>query len=511
MTKALYRFNKQCLCVGTSMPFGRIKKTPAEDYTKYILGPRLEDSKVQFEIQLLIHKAHVVMLAEQGILTTDEATEILTAISLLENEGVDGLNLDCHRDLYMATEAYVVEQIGEVGGKMHIGRSRNDLAAASTRMFIREKINSIIEDIIELRKAFLELAKSHVDTVMPGYTHWQQAQPVTLGHYLVAHVHALERDTVRLENTYKNVNLNPLGAGALATTGFPINRYRTMELLGFNGLIENSYDAVASRDYMAEMAAALAILMSNESRLVEDLLIWLTNEFSVIELSEEYAGTSSIMPQKKNPASLELTRAYAAHGIGELTAILCMLKGIPYSHVTDWSQASTALRYAIDLSTAVLRVMKGVISTLTINRQLMLERATEGFSTMTELADVLVRDKGLSFRTAHEIIAHVVMEALNEGKDAREITRKMIDRAAIQVIGKELKLTKETIRKALDPVENVKIRSVTGGPASGEVERMIKNSRDQVKKDERRLAERRMKIESAYQRLRAYSFPPKGR
>jgi argininosuccinate lyase len=325
-----------------------------------------------------------------------------------------------------------------------------------------------------------------------------------LAHYLVALTNAFERDCVRLRNAYGNTNLCPLGAAALATTGFPIDRYRTAELLGFDGLIRNSYDAVASRDFIPETVGALAIFMSNISRFMEDLIIHNTFEFSTIKISEQYASGSSIMPQKRfNPLALEHCRGKAGHIIGDLTAILTIMKGIPFSHCRDTAgELNQALWHAIDQTMGVMRVVAGVVSSFDVNAELMLKRAAEGFSTVTDLADTLVRDWGFPFRVAYEIVKQTVADASHRGLDARGITSDMLDAAALRVVGKPLKMCQEEIRRILHPRENLSIRTVVGGPEPNEVRKMIDASWKSVEGEEAMLAKRRQRLEEACGKLK---------
>jgi len=476
--------------------FGRAKKPTAPE----ILEVRSRRSKprplgvASYYCQALIHRAHVVMLTEQGILTREETARILEGIKEVEREAEEDERLTS----YMSTEAALIGKVGEVGGKMHIGRSRNDLAQTQRRMFYRDEIERLIGAVIEYRRALLRVAEENLDAVMPGYTHWRQAQPVTLGHYLVAHADAAGRSVERLEDLYKRTNLNTLGSAALAATGWNIDRSRTMELLGFDGLCENSYDCVAAHDYVIEFASAIVIHMSNLSRLAEDLQIWSSDEFGMIDLDEAYAGTSSIMPQKKNPSSLEMVKGFAAESIGALVKVASSVKGVAYTNVGD----RMALE-PVTMETAIgsTKIMSGVVSTLTPMKEVMLSKVSKGFSTMTELADTLVRSYGISFRQAHDIIANITSKAISEGKSAEQITVEMIEDAALESIGKRLEMSEEELRLATDPFENVRRRKVVGGPAPEEVKRMIDDRYVKIDIEESRHRERQDRLEKAYQRL----------
>ncbi len=277
--------------IGSVAAAQRLEKGPAEEVVEYLNKPRLKKALDDLFVPVSrINQAHVVMLAEQKIINGDEAGDILNVLAEIESTAVDELPWDESKDLYMNLESWVIERCGEeVGGKIHIGRSRNDLYATAYRMAIRRKLRAITEALVILAKQELALADRHVDTLMPGYTHLQHAQPITFGHYLTGHAQALSRDIERLEQAYAFTNLNPLGAAALATTGFPLDRVRTTELLGFDRPIANSLDAVASRDYILDILSAVAITLSDVSRLAEELILWNTLEFGMAEVADEYA------------------------------------------------------------------------------------------------------------------------------------------------------------------------------------------------------------------------------
>ena len=440
--------------------------------------------------QVLIHRAHTVMLAEEEIISREEAALIIEGIKKVEMEAETNPKLVG----YMSTETALIKEIGEVGGKMHIGRSRNDLGHTQRRIYYRDQINRVITVLIEFRRRLIDTAEENLDTVMPGYTHWRQAQPITLAHYIMGHVEAAGRSVQRLEDIYRRANICPLGSAAFAGTGWPINRHRTMELLGFDGLLENSHDGVATIDYYLELSAALAIHMSNLSRLAEDLQIWSSDEFKLLELSEAYAGTSSIMPQKKNPLILEQVKSYAAESLGAMVSVFTSMKGTSYTNIVDRTMLEPV---TIDTVVGSTNVMSGVVQTLIPLKENMRQRLREGFSTMTDLADTLVRTHDLSFRQAHDIIVHVTVEALNEDKKAEEITPEMITKAAENVVGKPLKISAELLDQSIDPVLNVKRRNIIGGPAPESVKKMILNQRRPLMKEEKQQAERTNRVNQA--------------
>ena len=434
------------------------------------------------------------MLAEENIITEEEASKIITGIKNIEKQA----KTDPRLVTYMSTETALIKEIGEIGGKMHIGRSRNDLGHSQRRLYYRDQVNRFIGAVIEFRKKLTETASRHLDVIMPGYTHWRQAQPITLAHYIMAHVEAAGRTVERLEGIYSRTNLSPMGSAAFAGTGWPVNRLRVMELLGFDDLIENTHDGVAATDYYMELSAAVSIHMSNLSRLAEDLQVWSSDEFKLIELDEAYAGTSSIMPQKKNPLILEQVKSYSAEAIGATVCTLASMKGVSYTNTVDRVMLDPVI---IDTAVGSSFVMAGVVKTISPIRKNMMKRLSEGFSTMTDLADTLVRLYRISFRQAHDIIVHVIVESLRNGVLAENITSEMIERASTEIVGKALKVPEESLQQALNPVLNVNRRNGIGMPAPESVRVMIQSQNDRANDEERRLNTRLNKLKRAKEKL----------
>ncbi|MFX0200654.1 MAG: argininosuccinate lyase [Candidatus Hodarchaeota archaeon] len=477
---------------------GRLRKGLHPSVVKHITEPYLHAAKNDLIHHFSIHKAHVIMLKEQKILTPDETRLILEGLSELESNDIYAGTLDVGTDLYMNLEALLINRVGEAGGKMHIGRSRNDLYATCVRMVVRDQILTTADLLSLLVQVILEVARTNCNTVMPGYTHWQHAQPVTLAHYLTGITQALGRDLERLIAAYEHTNQCPLGAGALATTGFPINRERVAFLLGFDGILENSYDAVASRDFLAEATSALAILMTTVSRLAEDLIIWNTFEFSVLDMPEEFSGTSSIMPQKKNPFVLEHIKGRAGHAIAAVTDVLTILKGSSFSHNREVSGETTTPAYnAFRLVHGCLEMLIQLFPQLSFNKELMSQRAAQGFSTVTELADLLVREKGISFRQAHHIIGRVINELLDKSQPLAELSSAMINETFHEIMGYKLGLSEEDVRKSLDVRYNVGIREVAGGPGLHAMETLISHQEEKLKRKRNWLSRCQSNLENA--------------
>jgi argininosuccinate lyase len=477
--------------------FGRASKPSAPEIAEVNTQrnqPKTFDAASYYG-QMLIHRAHVTMLAEEGIISHSEAKILLNGLMKVDKQAKSDPSLVS----YMSTETALIKEIGEVGGRMHIGRSRNDLGHAQRRLFYRDQVERVMGYVIEFQQKLVETAERNIDTVMPGYTHWRQAQPTTLAHYLLAHAEAAYRTVDRLEDCYKRTNLSPLGSAAFAGTGWPVNRHRTAELLGFNDFILNSQDCVASIDYYVEFAAAIAIHMSNLSRLAEDIQIWSSDEFMLLDLDEAYAGTSSIMPQKKNPLILEYVKAYAAESLGALVSTAASMKGVSYTNTVDRVMLEPV---AIDTAIGSTRIMGGVIETMNPIKENMAKRLSEGFTTTTDLADALVRAHTIGFRQAHDILVEVTLRCLREGKRAEEINGVMIREAAILVVGKPLDLSESEIKEATNPILNVKRRKVSGGPSPRSVREMIRVQKQRIKGEENRRSKRLDKIKNALRMLK---------
>ena len=443
-----------------------------------------------FPYESLVHRAHVVMLAEEHILADDEAATILKGLRQVDAMAA----ADASLRTYLPYEAALIRTIGPVGGKMHLGRSRNDLANTVTRMFLRDQLLRTIAAVIGLRQAVVQKAADHLETVMVAYTHRKEAQPITLGHYLMAISECLGKHLDRYEALYTRLNQCPLGAAATAGTGWPINRQRTAALLGFEALVVSTIEAVAGWDHIAEFAFDNALVLSGVGRLASEMQLWSTDEYRMAELDPSFAGTSSIMPQKKNPDALERARLAAAGAMGPLVAILTSLNAIEYQH----SGARVSLEpRAIDALIATTHAMTGVVRTLQPQKAQMLQYATENFATMTDVADMLVRETGMDFRAAHDIVAHIVTAALAAGKKANDIDVAMVCAAAAAQLGHPVDLPAGAVRDALDPVANVARRTLIGGPAPSAVQAMMETARQDIAHEEGTLASRLTKLEDA--------------
>jgi argininosuccinate lyase len=452
----------------------RVKSPPAETMVESYYAPAIAAGiRFQFEPELKIHLAHALMLAERKIVDRSDVAQIVATLMALQQTGVSALTIDYRQeDLYSYIERFLVERLGPAtGGRLHTGRSRNDMHTTSWRLALRARILDLMTAVLRLRRTLLTLAETHIGTVMPGYTHTQHAQPISFGYYLLSAADLVERDFRRLTGALSCCDRSPLGSGALSTTGFPIDRDLTSRMLGFAGLVEIGYDGVAIRDDVHETVAAVAILMTGISRVATDLQSWNTMEYGFIELDDAYSSVSSIMPQKKNPQALEHVKAVAAIAIGALNTVLACSKNTALADVNDGVSApNVPALEAIERVTRSLLVFEGALSSLTVRADVMQRSAEVGFGTATELADLIVRETGMSFRMAHNVVGRVVRETIEAGRIATDITTADLDAAAQALFGHALGLSDSSVRIALDPAENLKTRTVTGGPAP---ERMV--------------------------------------
>jgi len=448
-----------------------------------------------FAADLAVDRAHVVMLAEQGIVADDVAGEILAALDGIESAGHSAL--PDGEDVHEAIETAVVDRIGSDGGKMHTARSRNDEVAACIRYRLREDLLGAIEATVALREALSAVAAEHVDTVMPGYTHLQPAQPTTVAHFLLSYESAAARDTARLLDAYDRTNRSPLGAAAFAGTPFDVDRHRTAELLGFEGVIENSMDASAGRDFLAESTAALAIHATTLSGLAEDLVLFANKGY--VDLADAYSSTSSIMPQKVNPDTLELVRAVAGDAVGGLTGLLSTLKGLPRAYNRDLQRATPHAWETVDAVSEAAAVAAGAVGSAEWPTETLAEAAGAGFSTATGVADALAM-AGVPFRTAHEVLAEAA-----ERSEGETPTVATLDEVAADVLGASLfeYVRREDVAAALDPAESVRSRDSPGGPAPEAVASQLDAADVGIDADSSALASRREALDEAASTLAA--------
>ncbi|HJH31478.1 MAG TPA: argininosuccinate lyase [Methanosarcinaceae archaeon] len=474
---------------------GRLAAAPDEEIIKFTSS--MDADKWIFEADIAVDLAHTVMLNEQGIIGDSDCVGILEGLLKIRDGGIDKLD-HTYEDIHISLESRLIDLVGEeIGGRMHSGRSRNDEVATCIRLVLRDELLGLMRDLVLLRESLYTTAGRNIDTLMPGFTHLQHAQPTTLAHHLIAHANAFGRDFDRSMGAFSRVNLSPLGAAAFASTGFNIDRTRTQTLLGFDDLMENSMDAVSSRDFLIESASVLANIMINLSKMAEEIVIWSTSEFGFIELDDMYASTSSIMPQKKNPDTAELVRGKCGVAIGSLMSLLSICKSLPLSYNRDLQEATPNIWRPIETTRAAVRIMAGMVGTMKVNTDMMAKQSVAGFTTATELADTIVRATGVPFRTAHQIVGVIA-------RGSGEPTPGEIDAVAHSVIGESLGgrgLTEEMVREALDPISNIKKRNVTGGPAPGKVRESLNKHSVKLDKDEQELERLNKRIDDSISNL----------
>jgi argininosuccinate lyase len=373
----------------------------------------------------------------------------------------------------MAVEEAVLQQAGpEVGGNMHIAKSRNDQVTTAIRMELRKNLIDLMLSVMQMQESLTEMAEKHLETVILEYTHLQPAQPVTFAHYLLSRFDALERDLQRLKGVYGRINLCPMGAGALATTSFPINRERVAELLGFDGLVENSIDAVGSRDFILETIAALTLIAVNLSQLAEDLIVWSSPDFGVVELPDDFTSTSSMMPQKKNPEVPEVIRARASHVLGDFVAAAAIMRGMPSTYNLDFQEVTPKLWEAVESVQTSLKILAQLVLNLKVQSDVS-EKGLKSFVAATELANMLVRKYSIPFRSAHKIVGSLVKLLIESKRSFKDATPELLQKVAQDNIGITLSIKAEDIAESVDPKKIVESYNVTGGPASTEVSRAL--------------------------------------
>ncbi len=456
----------------------RLGKAQSREMLEYVWTPYADIDDENVAIMARCNMAHTIMLQEQRLLKRAEAAAILRAMErLLANR--KKLNFDPVKgDLFFNVEAYVIEHAGpDAGGKMHIGRSRIDLIAALMRLKVRKNLLRLLPVLMRLREAVLEKAAKSTDAVMPAYTHLQPAQVTTFGHYMIGFYDVLTRDLRRVLAAFETTNESPLGSAASSGTSWDLDRRLVAQLLGFSKVMENTKDAAHNYDWLPETMAACGILMNNIGRVATEFYIWCSYEFSLIELDGAFAASSSIMPQKKNPYSLEMIKARTGELTASFGAVLEVLKGETGGTAFDIKLSGPRIAdNAVNRVADMAALITPLIETLILKRERMFESAGDGFTTAVSLVDAMV-EHGLSFRSAHHVVGRLVRMCSDAKLTYRDVTPELLNKAAREILGHDLKLTKADINNALDPAAFVRARSGLGGPAEKEVKRMIVSRR----------------------------------
>lgn len=473
----------------------RLEKNLDEHTLDYISSIS-DDSEIAL-YDIVGSQAHSIMLYENKILSRAEVKKILSALEKIKKENLSVKS--SAEDIHELIETLVIKKTGlEAGGKMHTARSRNDQVALDLRMKIRDDINVVCTCILDMVETLVVLAEKHTATAMPLYTHLQQAQIGTFSHFLISYSDALLRDFERLYDTFERVNHSPLGAGPIGGTSLPINRNSTAKMLGFSGIVENSIDATSNRDVVAEYVGHIAILMTNLSRIAEDLVIWSTAEFSFVELSDQFSSPSSVMPQKKNPDILELTRGKTARVIGSLVAILSNLKGLASGYGRDLQEIKPSVFFSSRTAISALIVLNSMFVTLKVNKQKMNQIADSGYLAALDIAEALVKE-GLPFRSAHKIVGNLVHTAHESKISLSELTTSEI---AKSVSSKEFDAKKlGKIISSINAESSLKNRSSLGSAGISEQKRLIAKRKSTIKQYRNNVTKRSAQISLAIERL----------
>jgi len=462
----------------------------------------MDDDHAILYYDILGSEAHSIMLYEIGFLTLLELKKILRGLEEVK-KNPKLISTNDYEDIHESLEAFIIKRAGNnAGGKMHTARSRNDQIILDIRMKIREYINDICAAIIDLIDSLLVIAKVNKETVMPMYTHLQQAQIGTFSHFLLSYADALFRDMDRLYITYGRINQSPLGAGAIGGSSINIDREKTATLLGFNGLIKNSIDATTSRDSLIEFTSGLSILMITLSRMAEDFMIWSTIEFDYIEVSEKYSSTSSAMPQKKNPDALELVRAKAALVLGNLVTMFSIVKSLPSGYSRDLQDLKPSLWKTSSTALESVKIMNRVLKSLHIHKERMEEAANNSYAISLDIAEQLVVKKGMPFRSAHKVVGALVEKAVSKNKNAFTSLQKEDIQTVLRRIESDLH-PEELIQimRQLTPNRSLQLRVSAGSPNPKEQQEMISFSFRRLAHYRGEMSKRKKSITVAFDKL----------
>jgi argininosuccinate lyase len=437
------------------------------------------NSSIHFDVRMykqdiLGSAAHAGMLGKCGIIPAEDAELIRkTLFEILEDIENGKVKFEISaEDIHMNIESILISRIGDVGKRLHTGRSRNDQVALDIRMYLRDESSLVKTMLCDLLKALLTMAEDNLDTIMPGYTHLQRAQPITFAHHLMAYFQMFRRDIERLDDCVKRMNIMPLGSGALAGTTYPLDREMVAKELGFSGITENSLDGVSDRDFVIELASCFSIIMMHLSRFSEEIILWSSHEFNFIELDDAYSTGSSIMPQKKNPDVAELVRGKSGRVYGSLISLLTVMKGLPLAYNKDMQEDKEAIFDALDTVKQCLPIFTRMLSTMKIKHENMYRAASGGFTNATDMADYLVK-KGVPFRDAHKIIGHMVAWCIENKKTIEEMTMNEFFSFYPKI--------EEDVYQAINLKTCVSQRNIPGGPSKDSVMKSIISGKKYVK------------------------------
>ena len=478
------------------------EKFPAKGYKENVLKDCFSDAKKYFLHHILnVNRAHLIMLGEQNIISSEELNILATAIQSLNTEAISDAKYDGSvEDLFFFIQREISNACDDknAAGKLHTARSRNDIDVTIYRLYLRNQTLELIDSVMKLRNIFFGHINKHHDSLMPAYTHTQPAQPTTIAHFLLAMTENLNRDTKRLQEAFINMNECPLGACAITTTGFPIDRKRVSDLLGFYKPSRNSYGSIASVDYFTELMGAVSVLLVNIGKFAQEFLQMATMEFDVIRLPDGYVQISSIMPQKRNPVAIEHVRAIASKALGQTLGIFTSVHNTPFGDINDVEDDLQPAIYngSRDAIRAV-SLMGHTLSAAEFNIDLLKERSESNYITVTELADVLVRMENFSFHLAHSIVSDCVKESISIGEDINLQLLKKITRKH----NKEISLSKHDLEKTLSAENFIKVRDIYGGPAPKETRSALSEQQKQYKDDVKWIEDVRLLLKNADEEL----------
>ncbi|KRK57529.1 argininosuccinate lyase [Fructilactobacillus fructivorans] len=451
---------------------GRFTEQPDESVDDF--GSSISFDQLMADEDIEGSLAHVKMLEKTGILSSGDVKQIVA--------GLEGIQKDLHagkvkfskenEDIHMNIEKILTDRIGPVAGKLHTARSRNDQVATDFHLYLKRRLPKIIDEITTLQKTLVKMAEENVETIMPGYTHLQHAQPISYGHYLMAYYQMLKRDKERFEFNEKHTDMLPLGAAALAGTTFPIDRQYTAKELGFDEVYANSLDAVSDRDFALEFLSNCSILMMHLSRFCEEISMWVSYEFQYLEISDEYSTGSSIMPQKKNPDMAELIRGKTGRVYGDLMGLLATMKSLPLAYNKDLQEDKEGVFDAVKTVLPALKVFNGMIATLKVNKDKMRDSTKHDLSNATELADYLAA-KGVPFRQAHGIVGKLVLDCIQTHRDLQDMSLKELQKASPVI--------QNDVYRELDPEVAVERRNSEGGTGFKQVRAQIERAKHELK------------------------------
>jgi len=478
----------------------------APEYVTCVLNENFEDAKALFLDPIMaMHYAHLVMLAETGIVSKADAGAIRRTLDALPLDEIRKVQYDgTYEDLFYYIEKSLVDALGEgVAGRLHTARSRNDIDMTLYRMRQRQYVLAILDASTRLREALVDVAGRHRETILALHTHTQPAQPSTVAHYLLAMIEQLERDAGRLKAAFVSTNRNPLGACAITGTGFPIDRTLTSTLLGFDGPTGNTYGSIATTDYLLENVTATAVLLTGLGRFVQDMLLWSTAEFGYLRLGDGFVQGSSIMPQKRNPVAMEHARAIGSKALGQATGIMLCIHNTPFGDIVDTEDDLQPLvdKMFHDAARA-LTLVGAAMASAEFDRKKLEQRAGEGWITITELADTLVREHGLAFHTAHAIARRIVK---TRGEHPAAKVSDIIAEASQELCGAPIRYTEERVAEIMSPRHFVAVRTTHGGPAPEVTGAALDASRQVLAADRQWLADTRARLEAAAAELRRRS------